>query len=409
MTSPARAPGPTLLALLLLALFAAQPQPAAAAAKAKWAMLVFLCDTNDLYPYGARTMAQLAKVGSTPDLHLVVLRGYMKKDRPSEKIYVRKGKAEVVETLPKVDMGDWRNLVEFVRWSNARYPAERTLVVLWNHGAGWWEGGTDPGAARGGPGAGAADLMKGICFDDLSGNHITNFQLRKALLEIKAVLGKPVDVLGMDACLMQMIEIAGELRGAADHVVAAEDVEPGKGWPYDRVARLLAQRPQAGARECAAGIVREHQAAYLAAKEIESTTCSALDLSRADAAVGAVESVARALRERLADPTLREAVEAAAKGVRRFDEKDNADLPHFLMRLRARVKEDEPGFLLDAALRTLNGPDGLVVANLNTGSVARGSHGVAVYLPRGTVDPSYRGATMFARGPWGDLLRDLRP
>ena len=45
-------------------------------------------------------------------------------------------------------------------------------------------------------------------------------------------MGK-VDVLAFDACLMQMAEVAYEVKDLADYVVGSEETEPGPGYPYD--------------------------------------------------------------------------------------------------------------------------------------------------------------------------------
>lgn len=401
---------PAILLLLLIApRMAATPAAAEEprAPKAKWSFLIFMCDTNDLYPYGPLTMRQVEKVGSTEDAHFVVLRGFMKKDRPSEKIHVRKGRSEVVERLPKVDMGDWRELVKFVRWANERYPAERTLVLLWNHGAGWWEGAPARAAGRTGP---PVPPGRGICYDEHTGNHITNFQLGRAMSDCRAILGRPVDILAMDACLMQMMEIAAELAGNVQYVVAHEELEPGTGWPYDRAARILVDDPRMDARAYAAGLVEQHHLAYAGKPgKPEETTCSALDLDRLPVAIRAVDKAARALRAALADPAARAGIERAAARCQRFDERDNADLPHFLELARAATKDPELQLTLAAALRALVAPGGLVVANRTTGKASRNARGVAVYLPLGAPDPEYFKVTTYARGPWGDFIRALRP
>ena len=48
-------------------------------------------------------------------------------------------------------------------------------------------------------------------------------------------IGHKVDVVGADACLMAMIEVAGELASSTDFFVASQDLEPGDGWPYDEL------------------------------------------------------------------------------------------------------------------------------------------------------------------------------
>jgi hypothetical protein len=42
-----------------------------------------------------------------------------------------------IEDLGEANMGDGNVLGEFVRWSMFNYPAERYMLVLWDHGDGW--------------------------------------------------------------------------------------------------------------------------------------------------------------------------------------------------------------------------------------------------------------------------------
>ncbi len=44
-----------------------------------------------------------------------------------------------------------------------------------------------------------------------------------------------LSIIGMDACLMAMIEVQYQVRKFADIMVASQEVEPMKGWPYDTI------------------------------------------------------------------------------------------------------------------------------------------------------------------------------
>ena len=46
----------------------------------------------------------------------------------------------VLEKLPPVDMGDYRQVVNFVRWAKVNYPAKRYMLIIENHGDGWSRG-----------------------------------------------------------------------------------------------------------------------------------------------------------------------------------------------------------------------------------------------------------------------------
>ena len=56
---------------------------------------------------------------------------------------------------------------------------------------------------------------RAIAFDDTSKDFLDNVELKKVLAEVKRQTGRELDVLGFDACLMSMVEIAYQLRGTA--------------------------------------------------------------------------------------------------------------------------------------------------------------------------------------------------
>ena len=65
-------------------------------------------------------------------------------------------------------------------------------------------------------------------------------ELKRAVAYAHTKLGRKLDVLAMDACLMTMIEVAWQVRGHASVLVGSEEEEPGDGWPYNTVLGDLA-------------------------------------------------------------------------------------------------------------------------------------------------------------------------
>ena len=218
------------------------PQPATAAEKAatdkEWTIMVFINAKNNLERFGMLDMNEMEMIGSTDKVNVVTelgrINGYdssdgnwvssrrylVKKDNDFKKIT-----SPIVQDLGKVDMGDYKHLVEFTNWAKATYPAKRYMLIVWNHGAGWIKsrGMNDP---------------KGISYDDETGNHITTPQFGLAM---KAI-GK-IDVIGTDACLMQMPEVNYEIKDYVDYIVASEETEPGDGYTYNLMLGPLVAKP----------------------------------------------------------------------------------------------------------------------------------------------------------------------
>ena len=102
-------------------------------AKPAWTVLVYMAGDNDLDPSGIGDLMEMKKVGSTPRVN--VLAEFDRASGRSAKRYLlRKGgslAADAVASLGRVNTGDPKRLLEFVRWGVASYPAERYALVLW--------------------------------------------------------------------------------------------------------------------------------------------------------------------------------------------------------------------------------------------------------------------------------------
>ena len=122
-------------------------------------------------------------------------------------------------------MGDWEYLVGFTKWSMEKFPAENYMLIVWNHGSGWNKDNM-------------FESSKGLSYDDVTHNNMTTPQIRLALEKI----GK-ISIFSMDACLMQMAEVAYEVKDYADYVIASEETEPADGYTYDTFLGPLVNNP----------------------------------------------------------------------------------------------------------------------------------------------------------------------
>jgi len=213
-------------------------------ALAEWTIMVFGNGKNDLEPYLLKDMNEMEKIGSTDKVNIVVeagrIDGYddtdgdwkgvrryrMLKDADTTKV-----SSPMLADLGQVDMGDYKSVVDFAKWAKQAYPAKKYMLIFWNHGAGWTKSGARP-------------ITRGISYDEESGNHINTPQMG---LIMKA-LGK-TDVIGTDACLMQMAEVDYEVKDSVDYIVASEETEPGDGYTYDLFLGPVVAKPTMSAME----------------------------------------------------------------------------------------------------------------------------------------------------------------
>lgn len=355
------------------------------AAVRDWTFLVFVNADNNLDSAGVDDLAEMQKVGSDDRMNVVV-----QLDRwhgPANRYFVRKGAADVVASMGEVDMGDWHQLVEFARWGMATYPARRYALVVWNHGSGWDKrrGILDP---------------RGISYDDTNDNHITTPQLESAVAEIAGIIGRPLDVLGFDACLMNMVEVAYQVRRSVGVIVGSEETEPGDGWPYDRLLGKLAASPTMDGAALGRVIVGEYAASY----GVQATTQSCLKASALDDLRKAMDLFVAACTT-AGQGVVEPAVAAAQAKVTRFYVAEYVDLFHWMDLFAAAVSDKG---CRDAA-RAVTALEGRVVlASKVTGVpfMKKKARGISVYFPeRLSYYSSYGKLAFSVDGQWDDFLR----
>jgi len=122
--------------------------------------------------------------------------------------------------------------------------------VLWDHGSGWTV--RDPEEI----------LTKGIIYDDTNGDHIDMPELRSVLSTFTSAGAYPVELVGLDACLMAMIEVDNQLRPYADVRVGSQETEPADGWPYNTILSGLVANPSWTAAQLGTRIVDDYYTSY---------------------------------------------------------------------------------------------------------------------------------------------------
>jgi hypothetical protein len=207
----------------------------------------------------------------------------------------------------------------------------------------------------------------------------------------------------MDACLMAMLELAYQLRGHARVLVGSEELEPRAGWPYAANLGDLVGRPAMTPVELGAAIVHHYRESYGA--EGPEVTLSAIDLTRLDDLVSAVDALARALLAALPDAALEAALRRAWRRTLRFFDDLYVDLHHFAVNLaRATTRRAVRGAAA-AVQRAIEAPGGPVIAARHGGLRMAPARGLSIYFPPDR-DPSvYYGELDFARRTrWAEFL-----
>jgi len=228
-----------------------------------------------------------------------------------------------------------------------------------------------------------------IAFDDSSKDFLDTADLRAAFTGAQAQTGVRLDLIGMDACLMAMVEGAQELAAFADYFVGSQEIEPMPGWPYAPVLAAMNREPGIAPRDLAVRIVSEFARSYRAATRAEeSVTQSAISLQKIAQTVDLCKVLVEAVRAN-PDPLLKSLVKGVLApgpdGVLTFEDRNYRDLGDFALKL-ARKTEYSAYLTVFAAAQTLydhlqgRGPDAAVL-RVAFRPQYQGATGLSVFLP----------------------------
>lgn len=138
----------------------------------------------------------------------------------------------VQDRVGNVNCGSASDLTDFIKWGVKNYPADRYILLFWDHG--------------GGP-------VYGFGYDDKTQNEdsLTIAEMQKALRDAGTVF----DFIGMDCCIMSGIEICCAMYDFCDYMILSEDFESGEGWYYTDWLKALYQNSSIPTEELGKKIV----------------------------------------------------------------------------------------------------------------------------------------------------------
>ncbi len=115
----------------------------------------------------------------------------------------------VDDSLGQLDCTTPDTLSDFILWGAANYPADRYMLICWDHGAG---------------------PVYGFGYDEHQpeGSVLTIDEMQTAIKNS----GIYFDFIGMDCCIMASMELCCAMYDYCDYMILSEDFESGYGWSY---------------------------------------------------------------------------------------------------------------------------------------------------------------------------------
>jgi Clostripain family len=420
-------------------LAAQKPQPSD---KKKTVVLVYMAAANDLGPFADRNLEQMKQVGSNDYLKILVhidthRRGSKK---TTQRFIVHKNKLEHVPTNNAVmDSGDEKTFIDACLWALQHDQNHHQFILIaWNHGTGplnptirnfnpkvLFRYNTTTQMIEVNRSIEFMDFLdtirtssnyRGICFDETTGNYLTEQKFRKALETIcKINNNKKIDVICFDACLMAHAEVAFNIMPFAHFMVASQEVELGTGYDYFKVLHPLLSGTTTS-QQFALNTVNAFKETY--SKITYDYTQAAIDLKHFSTANETINTIAKILIEALKRQRNKSVHKAIAASASRdhctyFDEPSYKDLHNFCSNLLLNLKSFElqtkeethqvTSTLKLTLIQALNALEKCVMASVSGKNLYK-SHGLSIYLPEKKLHPSYSGIEFSCNNYWFQFL-----
>ncbi|MCR4647834.1 MAG: hypothetical protein K5776_02010 [Lachnospiraceae bacterium] len=182
-------------------------------------------DLESKYGYATEDLKEILNATLSDNVNVVIQTGGTKKwdtagitPKHSQRFVVKDGQLVLIDdSLEQLDITRGETLQDFISFASTAYPADRNILIFWNHGGG---------------------VVYGYGVDE----HVTDEYAALTMDEIQQAISNTnvkFEMIGFDACLMGGLETACVLYDVADYLVVSEDFEPGSGWEYQNWLSLL--------------------------------------------------------------------------------------------------------------------------------------------------------------------------
>lgn len=336
----------------------------------KWTFMAYLDGDCDLEEYALACFRQLAAVGSSQDVNIVVqldrIPGYVDdyggwNDTRRGMVLQGDQLATWGTSLGELNMGAPKTVYDFVTWAMAYFPAERYALVFVDHGSG---------------------VNDGVCHDHTSGHNALQTG------EMWDALGMySLDLIGFDACWGAGVELAYQIHLNGQVMVASAHKEP-SGWAYQggyrEILTELRNRPHMDAVALGREIVEIYRRLQT---EWSYSTLTAIDLKLIPDLFLALDELA-AYMVNTAGPEQWDCVMQAHSKAKNYEGgKDLYDIGDWMIQI-----QQTPGVsptVSALAARAFRAANDSVIALYPGDAESSHMYGISVYAPFARLHPRY--------------------
>jgi hypothetical protein len=300
-----------------------------------------------------------------------------------------------------INTGEPGPLANFIINSVVTYPANNYMVVLGGHGSG------EEGDFL--SDVGSRDSLNIPELETALFTATEHLKVTKELEDKFRPKGGRIDILGMDSCLMSMIEVGYQLRKTVRYLVGAEGFEPSTGWPYQRILESLISlivdptyKPKEAPLLFAKRIVKSYIDYYsdyaLAGLSVDLSAC---DLDGCPELLKTVAKLSDSLSKAFkTEPTdqpddrprnhpITDAVLLAHWEAQSYKSDQFTDLYDFCHVLLLRCKGQSMKEIKGACRDVIGAIEKMVKLSCSRGPIFQHSHGLSIYFPWADVSSKY--------------------
>ena len=355
----------------------------------EWGFYVYMAGDNSLYEELDDDLNEMKMVGSNNDLEIVVLTDQV----PQEDSHAYRVIQHGLEETPlqeinaswgnELDMGKGETLRDFMVWATTEYPAEKKILVIWNHGSGWEKVAED------------------------RESHLTVPEIREAIEQYREETGdSKLTMIGFDACLMGMFEIAYELKDQAEMVHGSEAYEPLEGWTYNHL--LYKFDKNLTNEELAQNVVYDYIESYRNGSVYTSysVTAAVIDTSKLERLWDDLENFSSELNSIL--PIYRDNISYSRDNTQRYDQNPNyRDLYDLTINIENQIPMADSKYY---SKKLQDSIDSAIIAEDHWQkpeklSVDR-AHGLTIYFPNEGIKTGY-GDLRISQNSWYEFIENF--
>lgn len=207
----------------------------------KWTILYYANGNNEYEPEMYKSLMDIKEKSSNNEIDVLIEIGRVERKIPeiirsSEKFddkhepwtgvrryHIFNGEAELLESLGNRNMAHPANLYNFIKWGVEKCPAKHYMLILGGHGAAFVGTLTDYSQDK--------PYIMGTV------------EMCKAINMIYKDLGCSIDILLLDICYMNLVEIMYEFgknnKNTVQNIVTYIGTGPVSGLPYDKIVDII--------------------------------------------------------------------------------------------------------------------------------------------------------------------------